>query len=555
MIEDEVRLDPISDAAGGADADLLLSAVSQAIRHVTRGVGLEETLAAIVQGVRRHLQLDRASIFLYDRQKGELVRLIAVDRAGEIQHGPGLPIHIADGDGAEQRWSWPMQQVVLGQAPFIHAGTRAIVPLVAHDEVLGTLGVDNLFSNTPIPERLIQPLCLLGQFAAVAISNALSHEEDRRLRATVARLSEELQAEQRVLLAAFEAAWEIAREQEPARMLAAVSEKVRLHLGVDNVGIYLYHPEHETLERLIPLRTAEADFLFWEGGAMRVGEEIALTDVEGALRAVVTGISPHAHLTNVVAPAPLAPSNATRVNRGGHAAVPLVFNGAIIGAMVVDNHLTGHDLSERLMKPLRFFGHFASVAVTNALRQQELLLAESQKKQFYRDIVYAVTNGKLHLCEREEIEGHWHSTTSEHTVEESLDIKSVRDAAHSLGRAAGMSQERVEDLGLCVSEAVTNALKHAGGGRVRLDNSGEMIHVRVDDAGHGIDPLQIPRATLMRGYSTRASLGLGFTLMHELADRIYLHTGPKGTIVIMEMAVEPMSKTDKMLALFDLTGD
>jgi anti-sigma regulatory factor (Ser/Thr protein kinase)/GAF domain-containing protein len=552
MLEDEVRLDPALDPDVGTEADPLLSAVSQAIQHVTRGVDLEATLRAIVQGVRRHLQLDRASIFLFDRQKGELVRLIAVDRAGEIQHGPGLPIHIVEGNGAEQRWSWPMQQVVLGRVPFIHAGTRAIVPLLAHDEVLGTLSVDNLFSNTPIHERLIQPLCLLGQFAAVAISNALTHEEDCRLRATVARLSEELHGEQRVLLAASEAAGEIAREQDPARMLAAVSEKVRLHLGVDNVGIYLYRPERETLERLIPGHAPGTEFVFWEG-ASRAEGAVALTDVEGCLRTVITGTHPYAHSTNGAPGGSRTALANSSPGRGGHAAVPLLSNGVIIGAMVVDNHLTGHDLSERLINPLRFFGHFAAVAVTNALRQRELMQAEMQKKQFYRDIVYAVTNGKLILCEREEIEEHWTATVGEYVVNDAFDIRTVRDAAHALGLAAGMTEERVEDLGLCVSEAVTNALKHAGGGRAQLDHRGGTIHVRVEDAGEGIDPVHLPRATLMRGYSTRASLGLGFTLMHELADRIYLHTGPNGTIVILEIAVEPISEAEKMLELLNLS--
>ena len=39
--------------------------------------------------------------------------------------------------------------------------------------------------------------------------------------------------------------------------------------------------------------------------------------------------------------------------------------------------------------------------------------------------------------------------------------------------------------------------------------------------------------------ATRASLGVGFTIMHEVADGLYLCTGPAGTTLIIEMAVEP----------------
>ena len=61
---------------------------------------------------------------------------------------------------------------------------------------------------------------------------------------------------------------------------------------------------------------------------------------------------------------------------------------------------------------------------------------------------------------------------------------------------------------------------------------GGLFRVRVSDEGHGIDAMQLPHATLMRGYSTRSSMGLGFTLMHEMSDRLCLATDPEGTTLI-----------------------
>src|SRR5262249_51160911 len=151
-----------------------------------------------------------------------------------------------------------------------------------------------------------------------ALGNALSYDETCRLRATVSRLTDELQADQQLLLAAFEAAGDVTREEDPGRMLASVIQNVRVHLGVDDVVIYHYQADRKCLRRL-------ADS---SGGV--AGEEMSISSVLGPLRAVLSGALPYSH-------APSA-GRASRANRrGGSAVVPLIFHGAIIGAMVVEN--------------------------------------------------------------------------------------------------------------------------------------------------------------------------------------------------------------------------
>jgi anti-sigma regulatory factor (Ser/Thr protein kinase) len=232
--------------------------------------------------------------------------------------------------------------------------------------------------------------------------------------------------------------------------------------------------------------------------------------------------------------------------------LPVLQDGELVGTLFF---IYDHDApvrGEALQLAGLFAGFAAAVTVTAGLTQHELYQAEAHKKQFYRDIVYAVTNGKLNLCEPSEIEERWSRSVAEQLVEVEGDIKAVRDLVRTIGERAGMTEGRVEDLCLCASEAATNALKHAGGGRAWLDHDECLVRIRVVDAGAGIDPLQLPRATLMRGYSTRASMGLGFTLMHELADRIYLHTGSQGTTLILEMSIRPVSEAERMLALMNL---
>jgi len=181
-------------------------------------------------------------------------------------------------------------------------------------------------------------------------------------------------------------------------------------------------------------------------------------------------------------------------------------------------------------------------------QREEIHRAEAQKKQFYRDILCAVTNGKLTLCDREELDQYWAGPCVCQPVQDESDVRRVRQAVSEAGLSVGLPDERVQDLCLCASEAATNALKHAGSGEASLTVTPSAIRVRVEDRGSGIDPFHLPRATLMKGYSTRASLGLGFTLMHELADHLYLTTNGDGTTLILEVVLQPVSELEQMLA-------
>jgi anti-sigma regulatory factor (Ser/Thr protein kinase) len=185
-------------------------------------------------------------------------------------------------------------------------------------------------------------------------------------------------------------------------------------------------------------------------------------------------------------------------------------------------------------------------------QREEINRAEAQKKQFYRDILCAVTNGKLTLCDREEIDQYWAWPCVLQPVQDESDVRRVRQAVSEAGYSVGLPDDRVQDLCLCASEAATNALKHAGSGEASVTVTSSAIRVRVEDRGGGIDPFHLPRATLMKGYSTRASLGLGFTLMHELADRLYLTTSADGTTLILEVVLQPASELEQMLSRLSL---
>lgn len=120
-------------------------------------------------------------------------------------------------------------------------------------------------------------------------------------------------------------------------------------------------------------------------------------------------------------------------------------------------------------------------------------------------------------------------------VNSAAQASQVRERIRDVALAAGIHGERAADLVVAAGEALTNAIKHANGGKVSVHVGADCIWVRVADQGPGIADLMLPRVVLERGYSTKPSLGMGYTLMLALSDRLYLTTGPTGTTVVLEM--------------------
>ncbi|MCA9795025.1 MAG: PAS domain-containing protein, partial [Candidatus Eremiobacteraeota bacterium] len=165
------------------------------------------------------------------------------------------------------------------------------------------------------------------------------------------------------------------------------------------------------------------------------------------------------------------------------------------------------------------------------LMTRQLVEAEFEKKAFYRRVVQAVTDGKLHLVDAEDV------PTFEATVrldlEEADNYRVCREQLRALGEQAGLDDDAIEDLVLGAGEAVTNAIKHATGGicLAGLDESG--VVVRVVDQGAGIHADDLPDTLFRTGFSTKISLGLGYTLILKVMDSIWLSTGTEGTILQM----------------------
>jgi CheY-like chemotaxis protein/anti-sigma regulatory factor (Ser/Thr protein kinase) len=181
----------------------------------------------------------------------------------------------------------------------------------------------------------------------------------------------------------------------------------------------------------------------------------------------------------------------------------------------------------------------ARMAAENERLLREMTAAAVRQRGFLKDVLFSVTEGRLTLCDnRTDLPGELECMAGPIAVSEDS-LSALRKATHTAAIASGLSEERTYDLTTAVSEAGMNAVVHAGGGEAHISGHHDMVQVRIQDRGRGIDIDSLPRATLERGYTTAGTFGHGFFMMLNFTDRIFLLTGPDGTVVVLEQHKAP----------------
>ncbi|TVY08076.1 ATP-binding protein [Paenibacillus cremeus] len=152
----------------------------------------------------------------------------------------------------------------------------------------------------------------------------------------------------------------------------------------------------------------------------------------------------------------------------------------------------------------------------------------------YRDVLHAVTQKKFLLIREGEVSSFRQGDIiCEAIIKERSDIPRARDLAKLSLLELGVSASSIMSHLLLISEAITNVLKHANEGKLTIVDAKTSLHVLVEDTGPGFPLKILPYTTLMAGYSTKKSLGQGFTLMMKMAEQVLLSTSSRGSTLIL----------------------
>ncbi len=115
----------------------------------------------------------------------------------------------------------------------------------------------------------------------------------------------------------------------------------------------------------------------------------------------------------------------------------------------------------------------------------------------------------------------------------------VRDlVAAVVAQQAGVDPNRLDDLRVAVSEAVTNAIEaHAARGssdpiRICCNPTPGRVEIGVHDRGGGFDPSDVPELPAPTDpRRLRAEKGMGLWLMRIMSDEHDIHSSRRGTEV------------------------
>lgn len=245
---------------------------------------------------------------------------------------------------------------------------------------------------------------------------------------------------------------------------------------------------------------------------------VGWTMVYGAISIAVTGYVIWVLLANGVV------SRNTAIGSATDFVLSLVFAAVYVSAIS-----TIYERAIVHIKQLLVRQQEASVELSRL--NDEIVRSEAQKRQFYRDTISSVTDGRLLIVESNELREYQEMADLRAEISTFADTTVVRQLVGDHLVRKGLPKEELFLTGL--GEAMTNAVKHAGGGCVFAGSSDGLVWAGVADKGTGITTLHLPVATLRRGYSSKVSMGMGYSIMLDVSDRVMLNTGPDGTTVVL----------------------
>ncbi len=217
-----------------------------------------------------------------------------------------------------------------------------------------------------------------------------------------------------------------------------------------------------------------------------------------------------------------------------HAAFPLTTRGTCHGVLCVFTKGLKKPL-EKQLEALNMITRQAAMVIENTRLYEEKASSEREVWQAYADVFRAVTGDKLLILTTEELHNNLGDPVSgPYLASNGMELANGRAYIRATLEEEFPSLADKKMPIFAVGEAMANAIKHANGCSLQLFNKENTVQILVADKGPGIGFHTLPRATLLSGYSTKKSLGIGFDIMLEFCSRLLLSSGSDGTSIVLE---------------------
>jgi len=156
----------------------------------------------------------------------------------------------------------------------------------------------------------------------------------------------------------------------------------------------------------------------------------------------------------------------------------------------------------------------------------------------YQDVIRTLSKEKIYLCVHEqELLGKLGDYIGSIPIHNVDDVPRSREFVSKYVLNYNVSKS-IKEVLLAVSEATTNLIKHATDGEISLFSKEGTFQVLIADKGSGIPLHELPKTILVSGYSSKRSLGRGFSLMEAFSDKVMVYTSSNGTKILLEFAVK-----------------